>query len=103
MEASHNPVLVHVLNGLKNLMLLTVEASVANLNPRAEMRQLIMKQHKQIYQAIMAGKATTARKVAMAHVRFVQDSLRSLENQGAEVIRVSLESNNFHENPAKRY
>ena len=102
-EASHNPVLVHVLNGLKNMMLLTVHASVANLNPRAEIRQLIMKQHKQIYQAIMAGKATTARKVAMAHVRFVQDSLRSLENQGAEVIRVSLESNNFHENPTKRY
>ncbi|KPQ28591.1 MAG: GntR family transcriptional regulator, transcriptional repressor for pyruvate dehydrogenase complex [Marinobacter excellens HL-55] len=102
-EASHNPILVHVLNGLKNMMLLTVHASVANLNPRADMRELIMKQHKQIYQAVMAGKAASARKVAMAHVRFVQDSLRGLESQGAEVIRVPLYSDNFHENPTKRY
>lgn len=89
-EASHNPILVHVLNGLKNMMLLTVQASVANLNPREEMRHSIMRQHKQIYQAIMAGKPTAARKAAMAHVRFVGNSMRTLERQGAKVIRVSL-------------
>ncbi|MDV3502593.1 FCD domain-containing protein [Marinobacter sp. M-5] len=91
-EASHNPILVHVLNGLKNMMLLTVQASVANLNPREEMRHSIMRQHKQIYQAIMAGKPTAARKAATAHVRFVGDSMRSLESQGAKVIRISLNS-----------
>ncbi len=91
-EASHNPILVHVLNGLKNMMLLTVQASVANLNPREEMRHSIMRQHKQIYQAIMAGKPAAARKAAIAHVRFVGDSMRSLESQGAKVIRISLNS-----------
>lgn len=89
-EASHNPILVHVLNGLKNMMLLTVQASVANLNPREEMRHTIVKQHKQIYQAIMAARPAAARKAAIAHVRFVGDSLRSLESQGAKVIRVAL-------------
>lgn len=90
-EASHNPILVHVLNGLKNMMLLTVQASVANLNPRSDMRELIMKQHRQIYQAIMSSKPAAARKAAMAHVRFVGDSLRSLESQGAKVIRIPLD------------
>ncbi|MEC7816382.1 MAG: FCD domain-containing protein [Pseudomonadota bacterium] len=90
-EASHNPILVHVLNGLKNMMLLTVQASVANLNPRSDMRELIMKQHRQIYQAIMASKPAAARKAAMAHVRFVGDSLRRLESQGAKVIRIPLD------------
>lgn len=87
-EASHNPVLVHVLNGLKNLMLLTVQASVANLNPREELRNKITRQHKRIYQAVMARKPEAAKRIAMAHVRFVSDSLRDIEQQGSTIIRV---------------
>ncbi len=90
-EASHNPVLVHVLNGLKNLMLLTVQASVANLNPREEMRNKIVRQHKRLYQAVMARKPDTARRMATAHVRFVSDSMREIERQGTKIIRVSLD------------
>ena len=90
-EASHNPVLVHVLNGLKNLMLLTVQASVANLNPREEMRRKITNQHRRIYQAIMARKPDAAKRLAMAHVRFVNDSMREIEQQGTKIIRVSLD------------
>ncbi len=87
-EASHNPVLVHVLNGLKNLMLLTVQASVANLNPREEMRNKIARQHKRIYQAVMAKKPEAAKRIAMAHVRFVSDAMREIEQQGTAIIRV---------------
>ncbi|HEY9119852.1 MAG TPA: FCD domain-containing protein, partial [Marinobacter sp.] len=87
-EASHNPVLVHVLNGLKNLMLLTVQASVANLNPREEMRNKIGRQHKRIYQAVMARKPEAAKRIAMAHVRFVSDAMREIEQQGTAIIRV---------------
>lgn len=89
-EASHNPVLVHVLNGLKNLMLLTVQASVANLNPREEMRNKIGRQHKRIYQAVMARKPEAARRIAMAHVRFVSDAMREIEQQGIAIIRVPI-------------
>lgn len=91
-EASHNPILVHVLKGLKNMMLLSVQASVANLNPRETMRRSIMKQHRQIYQAILAGRPASARKAAIAHVRFVADSMRDLESQGATVIRIPFEA-----------
>ena len=90
-EASHNPVLVHVLNGLKNLMLLTVQASVANLNPREEMRNRITTQHRRIYQAIMARKPDAAKRLATAHVRFVNESMRDIERQGTKIIRVSMD------------
>jgi GntR family transcriptional activator of glc operon len=101
-EASHNPVLVHVLNGLKNLMLLTVEASVANLNPREEMRNKISRQHKRIYQAVMAGKPEAAKRIAMAHVRFVSDAMRTIEQQGTAIIRVSLNASTTSEKPSHR-
>lgn len=90
-EASHNPVLVHVLNGLKNLMLLTVQAAVSNLNPREEMRNRITSQHRRIYQAIMARKPDAAKRLAMAHVRFVKESMQDIERQGTTIIRVALD------------
>ena len=87
-EASHNPVLVHVLNSLKNMMLLTVQASVANLNPREEMRKKIVRQHRQLYEAVIAGKAATAQKAATAHVRFVSEAMRDMEKDGGTLIRL---------------
>ena len=87
-EASHNPVLVHVLNSLKNMMLLTVQASVANLNPREEMRKKIVRQHRQLYEAVIAGKPANAQKVAMAHVRFVSEAMRDMEKEGSTLIRL---------------
>lgn len=83
-EASHNPVLVHVLSSLKNLMLMTVQASVANLNPREPFRATINKQHKRIYRTVITGQAKAAQRAAATHVRFVSESMLQLEalNQG---------------------
>lgn len=78
-EASHNPVLVHVLSSLKNLMLMTVQASVANLNPREPFRATINKQHKRIYRTVITGQAKAAQRAAAAHVRFVSESMLQLE------------------------
>ncbi len=80
-EASHNPVLVHVLNSLKSLMLQSVQTSVLNLGAHAPQRQQIDRHHRQIYKAIIRRQAKWAQKVAMAHVRHVSDSLRALEEQ----------------------
>jgi GntR family transcriptional repressor for pyruvate dehydrogenase complex/GntR family transcriptional activator of glc operon len=90
MEASHNPVLVHVLSNLKSMILVTVQASVVNLNPREDMRKKIVRQHKQLYSAIMSGKPAVAQKTAAAHVRFVSDTMREMENEGSKVIRMSV-------------
>ncbi|MFC7293394.1 FCD domain-containing protein [Marinobacter aromaticivorans] len=101
-EASHNPILVHVLNSLKNMMLMTVQASVANLNPRAEMRKKIVQQHRQLYDAILAGKPATAQKVATAHVRFVSRTMRDMENQGGTLIRIPVERDTSDSHPGNQ-
>lgn len=90
-EASHNTVLVHVLNSLKNMMLLTVQASVANLNPQQEMRKKIVRQHRQLYEAVIARNPANAQKVAMAHVRFVSEAMRDMEKDGGKLIRLPME------------
>ncbi|AOY90007.1 GntR family transcriptional regulator [Marinobacter salinus] len=91
-EASHNPILVHVLNSLKNMMLMTVQASVANLNPREEMRKKIVRQHRQLYEAVISGKPGAAQKAATAHVKFVSESMREMEKDGGKVIRMPIPS-----------
>ena len=101
-EASHNPVLVHVLNSLKNMMLMTVQASVANLNPRQEMRKKIVRQHRQLYEAVIAGKPAAAQKAATAHVQFVSDAMRAMENEGSEVIRMPIPADaSSHPSPSR--
>lgn len=90
-EASHNPVLVHVLNSLKGLMLNSVQASVSNLNHRRAFKQQIDKHHRQIFHAVISRQAHWARKAAMAHVRHVSDSLRQIEEQEKHLIRTALD------------
>ncbi|GGC61593.1 FCD domain-containing protein [Marinobacter halophilus] len=103
-EASHNPVLVHILSGLKNMMLLTVQAAVSNLNPRQDMRSKIMRQHRQLYEAIMAAKPEQARKIATAHVRQVRQTMTEMEKRGDELLRVPApeELENLLTDPANR-
>ena len=81
-EASHNPVLIHVLNSLKGLTLKSVETSVHNLSQREEFRRQIDKHHRQIYKAVINRQPARAQKAAMAHVRHVSESLRLLEQEG---------------------
>jgi len=87
-EASHNPVLVHLLSSVKQLMLMTVQASVANLNPRENFRQRIHRQHQRILRTILAGQPRAARNAAMAHVRYVSESMHTLEAMDQGIIWV---------------
>lgn len=89
-SAAHNPVLVHILNSLKNLMLYSVQASVLNLSHRTAFKQQIDKHHRQIYHAIISRQAPWAKKAAMAHVRHVSDALRQIEQQEKNIIRAAL-------------
>lgn len=93
-EASHNPVLVHVLDSVKNLMLLSVQASVANLSPRETFKQQIDRHHRSLYRAIMKGQARTAQRVAMAHVRHVSESMKAIEQQENSIIRIGFDTRN---------
>lgn len=90
-EASHNPVLVHVLSSLKELMLHSVQASVLNLSHRKSFKQQIDKHHRQIYHAVISGQGEWAQKAAMAHVQHVSDSLRQIEKEEQSIIRAVIE------------
>lgn len=90
-EASHNPVLVHVLDSLKSLMLLTVQASVANLSPREDFKRQIDQHHRKIYQSVTRGQANAAQKAARAHVRHVSESMKQIEQQEHSIIRRTFE------------
>ncbi|SMR74914.1 FCD domain-containing protein [Marinobacterium sediminicola] len=90
-EASHNPILVHILSSLKELMLGSVQASVMNLNHRQAFKQQIDKHHRQIYHAVISRQARWARKAAMAHVRHVSEALRQIEEAEHHLIRHALD------------
>ncbi len=89
-NACHNPVLIHVLNSLKDLMLNSVQASVANLSHRDAFKRQIDKHHRQIYHSVISRQAKWAQKAAMAHVAHVSEALRTIEEQEHGLIRSSI-------------
>lgn len=89
-NACHNPVLIHVLNSLKDLMLNSVQASVANLSHRDAFKRQIDKHHRQIYHSVISRQAKWAQKAAMAHVAHVSEALRTIEEQENGLIRSSV-------------
>jgi len=86
-EASHNPVLVHVLSSLKELMLHSVKASVNNLNHRKPFKKQIDKHHRQIYHAIISRQSEWAQKAALAHVEHVSNALQGIEREEKSIYR----------------
>lgn len=89
-NACHNPVLIHVLNSLKDLMLSSVQASVANLSHREAFKGQIDRHHRQIYHAVISRQARWAQKAAVAHVVHVSDALRTIEEQEHGLIRTAI-------------
>lgn len=86
-EASHNPVLVHTLQSLMQLMLNSIVASVTNLYHRDRQKQQIDKHHRQIYNAIIDRKPETAKKVATEHVRNIRDRMLEIEREEQRLAR----------------
>ncbi len=80
-EASHNPVLVHTLQSLMQLMLNSVMASVSNLYHRNQAKQQIDKHHRQIFNAIIDRKPELAKKAAAEHIRNIRDRMLAIERQ----------------------
>lgn len=90
-EASHNPVLVHILSSLKEMMLHSVQASVLNLSHRKEFKDQIDKHHRQIYHAVISRQEEWAQKAAIAHVQHVSNSLKQIETEEQSILRAAIE------------
>lgn len=89
-EASHNPVLVHTLQGLNDLMLSTVFASVNNLYCRPPQKRQIDRQHARLYHAVMDQQPEQAQRAAREHLGSIRDNLREIEQEEQRLVRATM-------------
>jgi len=89
-EASHNPVLVHTLQSLSQLLLNSVLASVNNLYHRPDQKAKIIQHHRKIYQAIMDRNSELARDAASGHIREIRASLQEIEREEQRLVRAEM-------------
>src|SRR5690606_10646261 len=75
-EASHNAVLLHTMRGLFDLLKRNVVTNIGGMYAlRDETRQMLMEQHRELYETIMARQAEEARQVIHRHIDYVQEVL----------------------------
>ena len=89
-EASHNPVLVHTLQGLTDLLLTSVFASLKNLYHRSGPRAQINDQHARLFRAVMEQDPERARQAALDHLHSVDESLREIEAEDERLVRSAM-------------
>lgn len=89
-EASHNPVLIHTLQNLMQLMLNSVVVTVSNLYYHDRSKQQIEAYHRLIYNAIIDGKASNAERAAIDHVRDVRDRIIEIERAEQRLVRAQI-------------
>lgn len=101
-EASHNPVLVHTLQSLNELLLSTVFASVNNLYHRPPQKRQIDRQHARLYAALRERQPDQAQRAAREHIHSIRDNLREIEQEEQRLVRATLRLNGWGDAPPRR-
>ncbi|MGM3389014.1 FCD domain-containing protein [Stutzerimonas stutzeri] len=87
-EASHNAVLLHTIRGLFDLLRRNVVTNIGGMYAlRNETRDMLMAQHQELYDAIMARRATEARDVIHRHIAYVQEVLAEGQQEAQRLAR----------------
>jgi GntR family transcriptional activator of glc operon len=89
-EASHNPVLLHTLQSLTDLMLSTVFASVNNLYHRPVQKRQIDRQHSRLYHAVIERLPEQAQRAAREHIHGIRDNLKEIEEEEQRLVRATM-------------
>lgn len=89
-EASHNPVLVHTLQSLTDLMLSTVFASVNNLYHRPAQKRQIDRQHSRLFHAVTERLPDQAQRAARDHIHGIRDNLKEIEQEEQRLVRATM-------------
>lgn len=89
-EASHNPVLVHTLQSLTDLMLSTVFASVNNLYHRPIQKRQIDRQHSRLFHAVTERLPDQAQRAARDHIQSIRDNLKEIEQEEQRLVRATM-------------
>lgn len=88
-EAAHNLVLLHIMRGFSSMLRKDVFYSRNRLYTQKGVRDLLLHQHRAIYDAIMARDPAAAAQAATAHMRFTRDTLAEI-NAADERLEASL-------------
>jgi GntR family transcriptional repressor for pyruvate dehydrogenase complex len=81
-EASHNAVLLHTIRGLFELLTRSVVTNIGGMyKQRTETRDMLIGQHRELYLAIIEGRADDAREVSSRHLLYVQEVLEEVREQ----------------------
>lgn len=82
-EAAHNVVLLHIMRGLFDLLRRGIVSSRERLYSRGGVREILLRHHRALYDALVAGRAEAARDAAHEHLGFVESTLREIDAEGA--------------------
>jgi GntR family transcriptional activator of glc operon len=88
--ASHNPILVHTLESLEELMLRSVFASVCNLYHRPALKRVIDRQHQRLYSAIEAHDTQLAARVSREHIEGLKEMFMEIEQDEQRLNRAQM-------------
>ncbi|MBC3258314.1 GntR family transcriptional regulator [Pseudomonas paralactis] len=87
-EASHNAVLLHTIRGLFDLLKRNVVTNIGGMyQQRTETRDMLISQHRDLYLAIIEGRAEQARDVSTRHLLYVQEVLEEVRQEVQRVAR----------------
>ncbi|MFO2465553.1 FCD domain-containing protein [Pseudomonas sp. 15FMM2] len=87
-EASHNAVLLHTIRGLFDLLKRNVVTNIGGMyQQRTETRDMLINQHRDLYLAIIEGRAEQAREVATLHLLYVQEVLEEVRQEVQRMAR----------------
>jgi GntR family transcriptional repressor for pyruvate dehydrogenase complex len=88
-EASHNLVMLHIMRSLSDMLRKDVFYNRAKLYQRQGVRELLLEQHRAVYQTVMAGDPDAAKAAAETHIDFTRDALMEIAKADAR-LEVSL-------------
>lgn len=80
-EAAHNVVLLHILRSLFLILRTNVVSNRMNLYTRPSSREILLKQHKAIYEAIMTCDPEKARNAAANHLQYVKETMQEIGHE----------------------
>ena len=87
-EASHNAVLLHTIRGLFDLLKRNVVTNIGGMYAqREETRDMLISQHRALYEAIIEGRAEDARDLSNQHIDYVQEVLSEVQLEARRVER----------------
>ncbi|OEC34372.1 GntR family transcriptional regulator, transcriptional repressor for pyruvate dehydrogenase complex [Pseudomonas cuatrocienegasensis] len=87
-EASHNAVLLHTIRGLFDLLKRNVVTNIGGMYAqRDETRDMLINQHRALFEAIMQGRAEQARELSNRHIDYVQEVLSEVQQEVRRVAR----------------